>query len=427
MANAATTPSTLVGYLKPVFGDLQKVMPEECPLQKAIPFKSGELVGKYFEEPIQVRRSWGLTFCGSAGGMTDLVDALPSQTESAQVTPFLSVLRDQVSTSMIDRAGEGGKQSFQKFAAYQGGNLTAQMRCNIEISMLCGQQGIGTIASTSGTTSQVWTISAATLRSGILAILEGAYVDLYQSDLSTPVTNAQAVLVSAVDPDAGTITVTTPSNPTSNVAGYVIFIRGANSSGTFNEMVGLRKQIGTTTGTVFNVAKTYSAWRGNVVTSIGAFGPGAILNCAARARSRGFMGRLVSVISPKAYSVLNSLIIANQSFDQSYSMSKIKEGTDAIELRGGNGVVIEIMEHGMQADGEIMMFPKEYVKRIGSAMENSTDKEERDLSFRIPGSADEYVVPVAGKTAVEYQVRTDQQVFNQRPSWSVLGTGITYT
>jgi hypothetical protein len=257
--------------------------------------------------------------------------------------------------------------------------------------------------------------------------LEGGYVDLYQSDLATPVTNAQAVKVSAVDIDAGTITVVTPSNPTSNVAGYVIFLRGANASGTFAEMVGLRKQIGATTGTVFNIAKaTYSAWRGNLVTSIGTFGAGPLLNCAAKAKNRGYMGRLVAIVSPNAYAVLNSQMVSQQVFDQSYSMSKTKEGTDSIELRGGNGVVIEVMEHSMQALGEVLCYPKEYCKRIGSAMEGSNEKGDRDISFRIPGAQLEYILPVANKTAVEYQCRSDQQIFVSRPAWSVLGTGITY-
>lgn len=427
MANDPTQLSDLVGYLKPVFGELQMLLPEECPIQKDVPFEAGKMVGKYFEEPVQVRPSWGITFCGSAGDTVDLVDALPSQTESAQVTPFLTVLRDQVSYGVIDRAGEGGKQSFMQFARYQGMNLTSQMRRVLEISMLSGQQGIGTIASTSGTTTQVWTISAATLRPGVLAFLEGGYVDLYQSDLATPVTNAQAVKVTAVDIDAGTMTVATPSNPTSNVAGYVVFLRGANSSGTFAEMYGLRKQIGLATGTVFNIAKgTYSAWRGNTAPNIGPFGAGPLLNCAAKAANRGFQGRLKAIMSPKAWTVLNSQMVSQQVFDQSYSMSKTKEGTDDIEIRAGNGIIIECMPHPMQADGEVLLYPKEYTKRIGSAMEGSDDKGARDISFRIPGANLEYILPVANKTAVEYQCRSDQQIFCSRPAWGVLGTGITY-
>lgn len=427
MANVPTDPTTLAGFLKPVFGKLQLLLPEECPIQRGVTFSAGELVGKYFEEPVQVRPSWSITFCGSAGDSVDLVDALPSYTQSAQVTPFLTVLRDQVSYGMIDRAGDGGKQAFQSFAAYQGANLTSQLRRVLEISMLCGQQGIGTIASTSGTTTQVWTISAATLRPGILTFLEGGYVDLYQSDLSTPVTNAQAVKVTAVDIDGGTITVATPSNPTSNVAGYVIFLRGANSSGTFAEMVGLRKQIGAATGTIFNIDKaTYSAWRGNLLTAIGPFGAGPLLNCASKALNRGFAGRLVAVMNPTAWNVLNSQMVSQQVFDQSYSMSKVNEGTDTIELRGGNGVIIECMPHAMQAMGEVLLYPKEYTKRIGSAMEGSKPGEDRDISFRIPGAALEYILPVANKTSVEYQCRSDQQIFCSRPAWGVLGTGITY-
>lgn len=426
MANNPTDVADLVGFLKPVFGKLQMLIPEEALLQKLFPFSAADTVGKYFEEPVQVRTSWGVTFAGSSGDTVDLADALPSKTESAQVTPFLTVLRDQVSYGLLDRGGEGGKKSFMATGAYVGKNLTMQLRRLLDISMACGQQGFGTIASTTGTTTQVWTISAATLRPGIVSILEGAYVDLYQSDLATPVTNAQALLVSAVDVDGGTITVISASNPTTNVAGYVIFLAGANSSGTFAEMVGLRKQVGLLTGTVFNVAKgTYSAWRGNVTTSIGAWSAGALLAMASKAINRGFQGRMVALMSPKAWNVLNSRIISQQVFDQSYSATKIKEGTDGIEIRG-NGVVIECYSYSYQADGECMLLPKEYVKRIGSAMEGSGPDGDRDISFAIPGSAMKYLQPVANKTCVEMQCRSDQAIYLQRPAWSVLGSGITF-
>ncbi len=428
MASNPTDVSDLVGFLKPVFGKLQLLLPEEALLQRTFPFSAGDLVGKYFEEPVQVRTSWGVTFAGSSGDTVDLADALPSKTESAQVTPFLTVLRDQISYGLLDRGGGGdaGKRAFMSTGAYVGKNLTTQLRRLLEISMMSGQQGIGTIASTTGTTSQVWTISAATLRHGVVSILEGAYVDLYQSDLATPVTNAQALLCTAVDVDGGTITVTSASSPTTNVAGYVIFLAGANSSGTFAEMVGLRKQVSLTTGTVFNIAKqTYSAWRGNVTATIGAWSAGALLAMASKAINRGFQGAMVAVMSPKAWNVLNSRVISQQVFDASYSASKISEGTDKIVIKG-NGVTIDCISHSYQADGECLLLPKEYVKRIGSAMEGSENGEDRDISFAIPGSAMKYLQPVANKTAVEMQCRSDQAIYIQRPAWAVLGSGIAY-
>lgn len=428
MASNPTDVTDLVGFLKPVFGKLQMLIPEEARCQKLFPFAAGDRVGKYFEEPVQVRASWGVTYAGSSGDTVDLADALPSKTESAQITPFLTVLREQISYGLLDRGGGGddGKRAFMSAGAFIGKEMTMQLRRLLELSILTGQQGFGTIASTSGTTTQVWTISAATLRPGVLSFLEGAFLDLYQSDLATAVTNATAVQCTAVDIDAGTVTVATPSNPTSNVAGYVIFMAGANAAGTFNEMVGLRKQVGATSGTVFNVSKTtYSAWRGNVVSSIGAWSAGALLNMASKAINRGFQGRFVALMGPKAWNVLNSRIISQQVFDQSYSATKMKEGTDGIEING-TGVTIECYAHSYQADGECLLLPKEYVKRIGSAMEGSDENGDRDISFAIPGSTAKYLQPVANKTCVEMQCRSDQAIYVQRPAWSVLGTGITY-
>ncbi len=60
-------------------------------------------------------------------------------------------------------------------------------------------------------------------------------------------------------------------------------------------------------------------------------------------------------------------------------------------------------------------------------MEGSENGEDRDISFAIPGSSARYLQPVANKTAVVMQCRSDQAIYCQRPAWAVLGTGITYS
>jgi hypothetical protein len=442
-------PTDLAGFLKPIFGELQWLLPEEALLQKHFPFSAADSVGAYFQEPVQTNTSWGVTFLGSAGTVSALNEAVASQTQSAQVTPFLTVLNDKVSYSMFDRGPEAGKKAFMATGAYIGKNLAMQMRRLLEMSMLCGQEGFATVESYSSAGTGSVVITAASLRPGILAFLEGAYVDvirgtnLYANNGGTTSIAGIGIQVSAVDIDARTITFAAlpfmGSGAATLAAGDVLFLHGAagvaaagsNTPGavavSFQEMVGLRKQIGATTGTIFNIAKaTYLAIRGNTVSSVGPISAGALLKGATKAINRGLQGRAKVYLSPLSWSELNSRNIAQQVFDKSYSPSKAEEGTDAIVIRG-QGVVLEVYSHPMMADGEYLIVPSDYVKRIGSAYENSDEDGDTDISFIIPGTNLRFVDPVPGFNAVKVECRSDQQIYLQQPAKAVLGLGITHS
>lgn len=434
---AVTQISDLAGLLKPVFGSLQDLLPEVAILQDRAKFETANAVGAYFQEPLVVRSSWGATFLGTdgAGGAGDnaLVPAIPSKTVSLQVTPSMVVLRDQTSFALMDRAptDASAKRAFMSDAKLTAMTLTTQIRNIIEIGCLAGQTGFATVSAYDGATD-ICTITAASLRPGFLAGLENATVDFFQSNLTTAraVATAGGALLSvgAVDVDAGTFSIATTVPSADPQATDVVFIHGANAgSGAYQEMVGLRKQVSTQTGVVFNIEKaTYSAYRGNVSTSVGPVSAGMILGLAAKAVNKGFLGKMLAILSPKAWMVLNSRYVSQQVFDSSYSVSKGEEGTNKIFI-SGQGVTIECIPHPFQADGEALLIPAEYVKRIGSAYENSTDDNAKDITFRVPGSDDQFLKAVQDKAAVEMAVRTDQQILLTRPAWAVLGTGITYT
>ncbi len=441
-SDAYVDPLDLAGFLKPVFGELQWLLPEGVVLQKLFKFAAGDKVGQYFQEPVQVVTSWGVTFCGSDGGVVTLNASIPSKTVSAQVTPYLTVLNDQVSYSMFDRGQEAGKTAFMATGAYIGKNLSMQLRRLLEMSMMAGQDGFATVEtySSAGTGSVV--VTAASARIGILSMLEGAALDIVRgtnviADGSTA-SNSTGIKVLSVDIAALTITFAAlpfvGSSAATPAAGDLLFLHGAAGPTTgnaatavsFMEMVGLRKQINATTGTIFNINKaTYQAYRGNVVTSFGPVSAGSILAAAAKAINRGFQGTFACILGPTAWSVLNSRNIGQQVFDSSYKTSKADLGTDAIVLRG-QGVTVECYPSSFQADGEMMLLPKENIKRIGSAYENSGGENDTDISFIIPGSSARFIDPVQGVTAVKVECRSDQAIYLQKPAFAVLCTGITY-
>lgn len=442
-SDAYVDPLDLAGFLKPVFGELQWLLPEGVVLQKLFKFSAGDKVGQYFTEPVQVVTSWGVTFCGSDGGVVTLNASIPSKTVPAQVTPYLTVLNDQVSYSMFDRGQEAGKTAFMATGAYVGKNLSMQLRRLLEMSMMCGQDGFATVESysSSGTGSVV--VTAASARIGILAMLEGAAIDVIRSTnvIADGSTASNSTGIKVLTVDIATLTITFAALPycgssaATPAANDILFLHGAAgptasnaaTAVSFMEMVGLRKQINATTGTIFAINKaTYQAYRGNVSTSFGVVTAGSILGAAALAINRGFQGTFACILSPKAWSVLNSRNIGQQVFDSSYKASKADLGTDAIVLRG-QGVTVECYPSAFQADGELMLLPKENIKRIGSAYENSGGENgDTDISFLIPGSAARFIDPVQGVTAVKVECRSDQAIYLQKPAFAVLATGVTY-
>lgn len=440
--DAYLDPADLSGFLKPVFGELQWLLPEEAQLQKLYPFVTANSVGKQFEEPLQVQTSWGVTFAGSAADVMALVESAPSKTVSAEVKPFLTILNDKVSYGMFDRGAEAGKKAFMATGAYVGKNLAMQIRRILEISILTGQQGFAEIEtySSSGTGSVV--VTAASLRTGVIALLEGAKLDILDSVFTTTIANGAAgdsagVKVSAVDIDTRTITFSAlPTLDGSGSAvtpapGQILFLHGANISASatanYMEMVGARKQVQATTGTIFAINKaTYQATRGNVVTSVGAISAGVILKLVAKAINRGFQGEMNVFVSPLTWGELNARQISQQVFDSSYKPGKAEVGTDAVVVRG-NGVTCMVRSHAMQSDSEILCLPKEGPKRIGSSYENSGPDGDTDISFMIPGTNQRFVDPVPGYNAVKVECRTDQAFYIPKPAHCVLGTGVTHT
>lgn len=421
---ASLTVSQASGLLKPVFGKLQNLLPEAALLQKRHKLASDvPLVGDRFEQPVLLRSPQGHSYAGSGGGISDLNDPRAGLTQPAKVTPYLYVLTDWVSYGLFDRAKNGGQAAFLSAAEFQARALTQSARNNQEIQLLHGQEGIGTVSA--AIASHVITLTTASLSPGILSQLEGALIDVFQSDLSTK--RALNLIVSAVDVDAGTVTVldagltgahSAAEDDAAVAAGDVLFFAGALSNGgTFNEQIGMGKQLSATTGTYFNIAKqTYNLWRASVMTSVGEFSPSILVTAATKAMNRGFSaGKLTAVMAPRAWGVLNSALMVNEMWTDGKASMK-KTGASEIEVQMG-AVTITCLPHPFQKQGQCYVYPEEWYKRIGSV----------DLSFDIPGTDDEYLVPIQGKTGCQMQCRSDFQGFIEKPAYGVHISGITYS
>jgi hypothetical protein len=444
-----TDTSDLSGFLKPVFGELQWLLPEDSLCQKTFAFNAANSVGQYFTEPLQVTTSWGVSFLGSDTSVQALNESVPSNTVPAQVTPYLTVLNDKISYGMFDRGARGREEGLHvDGCAYVGKNLAMQMRRILEISMPVRPGRLRHRRDVQLERHGSVVVTAASLRPGVLAILEGARIDvvrtgnLYANNGGSTSIAGIGITVLAVDIDARTITFSAlpfmGSGAATLAAGDILFLHGAAGQApcgqqhprrvavSYMEMIGLRKQISATTGTIFAVNKaTYLAVRGNTVTSIGPISAGAILKCVAKAVNRGLQGRAVCFISPTSWQELNSRNIAQQVFDQSYSPAKAEVGTDAIVLKrpGRDGRGVQPRDDARRRADDSAEGQRE-AHRLG-LRELGADGD-TDISFMIPGTNAALRGPGARLQRGEGGVPLDQQIYLQKPAHAVHGTGITH-
>jgi hypothetical protein len=197
--------------------------------------------------------------------------------KEAQVKGSELILRTQMAYTALSRAATQGQRAFKKASAWKIEDMNNATRKRLEIAMLygrvwCRHRGLARVRRSSRSPRP-----RGLAESGRVA--ENAVIDVYQSNLSHRSVRPRLV-IARVDSDNQALTVT---GTTTGIASTdVIYFRGANSSGTFNEMAGLQKII-TNSTTLFNIdASVYSLWKGNTVCVRGSARPSA----RSRTRSR---------------------------------------------------------------------------------------------------------------------------------------------
>lgn len=415
MADAPNTFSTLNGMFKVVYADkLHELVPDYAILQELVEFVGADKeTGNYYAQPVVLTQENGFTYIGEdTSGTTaaSLNDTVAGASKEAQVYGSQLVLRSQLSYGALSRASKQGNKAFKRVSAWKVEDMNNSMRKRLEIAMLYGQVGLATLTSC---TSGVCLVTDATWAGGIWSGMEGAVLEAWTGITSSETQHNGDLVISAIDHSAKTITVTGTSS--SVTTGDVLYFKGARTASAFKEMAGLYKIL-SNTGTLFNIsATTYSLWKGTQATSVGQLTFAKLQDALAKAVNKGLMGKVLCLVSPKAWTVLNSDQAALRSFDSSYSKTQFENGAEALTFYGPNGK-IEIRSHPFMKDGEFMALPIDNLIRVGSA----------DVTFGVPGMDEEFFQFVPTKAAVELQCYTDQAIFLEKPAQAVLGTGLTY-
>lgn len=404
------TVASLNGLFKVVYADkLLDLVPDYAVLQKRVTFtQDDKSMGSYYAQPINLTQEGGFTYNGSSGGVVSLAAPVNGTMNEAQVKGSELILRAQLSYLALTRSTTSQK-AFKKATAWKVLDMNNSMRKRLEIAMLYGQQGVGTVSSV---TAGVITITPATWAGGIWAGTEGQVIEAWSGLTGSDTQHNGDLSITSVDADNKTVTVQNASNLV--VAGDILFFKGSRTSGAFNEMAGLKKII-TNAGTLFNIsAASYSLWKGSTYAVSAQLSHAAIQKALAKAVNKGLMEKVSVLISPNSWSTLNTDQAALRVYDRSFDSKKGENGFQSLSFYSTNGVV-EIISHPMVKDGDGFVVPEDSLRRLGST----------DVTFQIPGSTDEFFLPVSGYNAVEMQCMTDQAIFLERPAHTVYLSSIT--
>lgn len=422
MASTANDVSALDGNFKDEFHDkLNDIMPDYVVLQKDgfiswVP--SDKLNGQLYSIPTLVKSNQGVTYLGEGGALSDLNDAVNGKMVEAQIKGTEINVRGQMTYKTLAQASSQGPKAFVKASSWLVDNLSSLAFTRLEIAALYGQTGLGTLESvTDNTTSAAFVITTATFAPGIWVGAEGAFIDSFTS---TTKNNTGTLQISTVNVDTRTLTVLYSGTIANDAAaGDVLYFKGAYSgSTTWSEMIGLYKQITNTTSTLFNIDKSaYTLMQGSTYSNTNAITKAKLLDAAMLTVNKGNMSGLTALVSTKAWAKLAAEDLALRQFDGSYSESKSKSGSKALEYEYVGGS-IKVLCHPMVKYGEIFLFNPDDVLWVGST---------KGVTFEIPGMENKFFRLVQDKNAVELQAFADCALYLLAPCRAAVMTGITYS
>lgn len=397
--------STLNGLFKEVYAaKLEQIIPDGVKLLKTIQFVSRERQnGSLYHQPVVLGLEHGMTYATSGDAFT-LNNAIAGTIKDAQVQGTQLVLRSVLSYTAASRAVGGGAKAFEDSTKFLVSNMLRSMARKLEIELLYGQVGIGTVASVA---SNTMTITTAEWAPGIWAGAEGMPLDI-----RTGAAGSSRGTCSVVSVDMSARTVTVDAMPAMVAANDAVFISGSFG----NEFAGIHKIL-TNTGVLFNIdASVYNLWKGNSVASTGTSGRltfDDVNRAVARCVEKGQDGALVLHVNPRTWANLLSDQAALRKYDSGYKSAQFEQGAEALKFHSQNGT-IEIMPNIYVKEGYAYLISTEDMIRVGSS----------DITFKRPGQGDEFFRDL--ETAAGYELRAfcDQALFCSAPGKLCVITGI---
>lgn len=399
----ANTATTLNGLFKEVYAKkLVDLIPDGVKLLTAIPFvQQSERTGKNYNQPVVLGQEHGVTFAASSEDAFTLLPAVAGQIENAVVQGNALVLRSAIGYKAA-QASIGSAQAFEQGTKFLIGNMLRSVTKKLEIEMLYGQIGYGTVASVAGA---VITIPVAEWAPGIWAGAEKMPIEIRNAAGSTSRGTAN---ITAVSFENKTITVDTL--PAGTVATDVIWHKGAYGK----EFAGIHKII-TNTGVLFGInSADYALFKGNVYSAgAAALSFAKVQEAIALAVEKGLDSDVMVLVNPNTWSDLLTDQAALRMYDSSYSSAKMESGAKELKFHGQNGM-IEIVPSIYCKQGYAYVLSTDEMLRIGST----------DVTFNRPGKPGEFFLDLPDVAGYELRLFCDQALFCSAPAKNVLISGI---
>lgn len=404
VANTFSTPNNTVGNLnglfKEVYADkLKELIPDMVKLLNMIKFMSKDKQpGNLYHQPVVLGLEHGITFASSDDDAFALQPAIAGAIKDAQVKGSPAVLRSILGYSAASRAAQGGAQAFMDATKFVVGNMLRSMAKKIEIEMLYGQVGYGTVASTGASS---FTVSTAEWAPGIWAGSENMPLEIRSSGGAL----RGSCAVQSVNMDTRVVTV--DALPAGVVATDVIWHKGAYG----NEFVGIHKILTTSAGTLFNIdVGTYNLFKGNEYSAqSGALSFAKLNQAVARSVEKGLEGKVTALVNPRGWANMLSDQAALRKYDGSYSKKKLENGSEALSFYSQNGE-IEIIPSIYVKEGYAYLLSMEDFARVGST----------DITFKRPGADGNFFRDLENASGYELRCYTDQAIFCAAPGRQTL-------
>lgn len=410
----ANTPTTMEGDFKNLYKDsgLVDAIPSWMLLQDRFPFEEAEAgLGQFYIFGVVLQKEQGFTYAPSSGansGVQTMNAAVAGYIGQAQVEGYAIYLRSRLSYDAAAKASKAGKKAFAQAYGAVLKNMKESHQYRLELSLLYGRDGIGTVATNSG--GGVLIISDATWATGIWASgMKGAILEAFTTVAASATQHDGDLTISSISVVAKTVTVTGTSS--SVAPGDILYFKGSRTTTGYNECAGLYRIL-TNTTTLFNIdAASYELWKSQSYPVNGNMSLTAIFNAASVGMSFGLEKALL-FCAPEKFAQLASDEAALRRYIQ--DTSNAKRGVKGITFMMGS-VDVEILPHPLVKQGTALMIAEDSIHRVGAT----------DVTFAMPGSGQAMEVHVTDSTALEIRSMSDQGIYSETPAQCVLLTGIT--
>lgn len=409
-ANTYGTPDNSVGTLNGFFKNtyakkLENLIPDGVKLLNKIPFlPHASQPGNLYNQPVILGLEHGVTFAASTDDAFNLMPAISGTTKNAEVRGNPLVLRSVLGYAAASRAMQGDNQAFEDATKFLVANMLRSVTKKLEIELLYGQKGYGTVGSAAA--APEYTITTAEWAPGIWAGAENMPVEIRNSSGSISRGTSSVASVS-FDNQSITLASIIPGV----VSGDVIWHKGAYG----NEFPGIHKILTQTTGTLFNIdVSQYNLFRGNTYDAgSAALSFNKVTQATVRAVEKGLDGKVLAMVNPRAWTNMMSDQAALRKYDGSYKISIAENGMEKLVFHSQNGA-IEIESSLYIKQGYAFILSLDEWSRVGSS----------DVTFKRPSQGDEFFRDLSDAAGYELRIWTDQALFSSAPAKNVVIFGI---